>query len=201
MSCKYSTNELRSSVTMIEAVSCNDADMARARRRAIILTLVDQCPAERHLKSIRNTSSPPLSSCAFCVCQASNGLQAYKIAVPRFEGFDSAMSSTDELHAVQIARAFCDHTRFLIYRHIAEVNEMRCQDICLGTAVCASTVSHHLRILSESGLIESRREGQAVYYRMVPEGLRSYLKFLRTLERKEQELRKTSSVTSVRTPS
>jgi DNA-binding transcriptional ArsR family regulator len=116
------------------------------------------------------------------------------MAMPRCEGYDSAMNSTDELRAVRVARAFCDHTRFLIYKHIAEVNEMRCQDICLGTAVCASTVSHHLKVLSDSCLIESRREGQAVYYRTVPNGLRAYLKVLRTLERKERALRKASTV-------
>ena len=106
------------------------------------------------------------------------------------------MNSMDELRVVRIARAFCDPTRFLIYKHIAELNEMRCQDICLGTSVCASTVSHHLKVLSESGLIESRREGQGVYYRTVPNILRAYWRYLRMLESEGQALRKISTATT-----
>ena len=98
------------------------------------------------------------------------------------------MNSIDELRAVRIAKAFGDRTRFLIYKHIAELNEMRCQDICLGTSVRASTVSHHLKVLSESGLIESRREGQGVYYRTVSGVLRGYVRYLGTLERQSQAL-------------
>lgn len=116
--------------------------------------------------------------------------------MPGCEGQDVLMNSMDELRAVQIARAFCDHTRFLIYKHIAELNEMRCQDICLDTSVCASTVSHHLKVLSESGLIESRREGQAVYYRTVPDSLRAYWKYLRMLECKGHAQRKISTATT-----
>ncbi len=104
------------------------------------------------------------------------------------------MNSIDELRAVQIARAFGDHTRFLIYKHIAELKEMRCQDICLGTSVRASTVSHHLRVLSGSGLIESRREGQGVYYRAVSNVLRAYVNYLRTLERKRRRCERFSTL-------
>jgi DNA-binding transcriptional ArsR family regulator len=156
------------------------------------LTIMSGDPA---FESIRSTLSRYLKRPRLlCLLSIERLASVQNSCVSRCRGFGSSMNPTDELHAVQIARALCDHTRFLIYTHIADVNEMRCQDICLGTPVRASTVSHHLRVLSKSGLIESRREGQAVYYRTVPDRLRSYLKFLRTLERKEQELRKISTV-------
>jgi ArsR family transcriptional regulator, arsenate/arsenite/antimonite-responsive transcriptional repressor len=98
------------------------------------------------------------------------------------------MDSIEEPDAQQIARALGDPTRFAIYKHLAEIDEMRCGDICLDTPVRASTVSHHLKVLSDAGLIISRREGQGVYYRAVPERLRAYLKYLRRMARADQPL-------------
>jgi ArsR family transcriptional regulator, arsenate/arsenite/antimonite-responsive transcriptional repressor len=109
--------------------------------------------------------------------------------ITQWEVCNAAMNSIEDLNAVQIARALGDSTRFFIYKHIVEATEMRCQDICLDTPVRASTVSHHLKVLSDAGLITSRREGQGVYYRTVPKGLGSYLKHMRALERNGQVLR------------
>ena len=103
------------------------------------------------------------------------------------------MSSIEELEALQIARALGDPNRFAIYKHLAEISEMRCGTICLNTPVRAATVSHHLKVLADAGLIESRREGQGVYYRTVPERLKAYLKYLRKLERTEEALERQSS--------
>ncbi len=103
------------------------------------------------------------------------------------------MDSIGELDAQQIARALGDPTRFAIYKHLAEAKEIRCGDICLDTPVRAPTVSHHLKVLSEAGLIESRREGQGVYYRAVPERLRVYLKYLRKVGQAEQSAQRSSS--------
>ena len=35
------------------------------------------------------------------------------------------------------------------------------------------TISHHLRILREAGLVESSRRGTWAYYRLVPEAIES----------------------------
>ena len=109
------------------------------------------------------------------------------------------MSSIEELEALQIARALGDPNRFAIYKHLAEISEMRCGTICLNTPVRAATVSHHLKVLADAGLIESRREGQGVYYRAVPERLKAYLKYLRKLERTEEALQHESSARMSRT--
>ena len=96
----------------------------------------------------------------------------------------TAMDSTAELRVLRIARALGDPTRFLIYKHIIDAGEIRCGDISLDTPVRASTVSHHLKVLSGAGLVCSRREGQGVYYRALPSCLDGYLRYMRTLERK-----------------
>jgi len=98
------------------------------------------------------------------------------------------VGSIEEPDAQQIARALGDPTRFTIYKHLTEVDEMRCGDICLDTPVRAPTVSHHLKVLSDAGLIISRRKGQGVYYRAVPERMKAYLKYLRRMAHAEQPL-------------
>jgi ArsR family transcriptional regulator len=40
------------------------------------------------------------------------------------------------------------------------------------------TISHHLKVLREAGLVESRREGTWLWYSVVPDALRSAQAFL-----------------------
>jgi len=102
------------------------------------------------------------------------------------------MSSIEEPDALQIARALGDPHRFAIYRYLAETGEIRCRAICINSPVRAATVSHHLKVLAEAGLIRSRSKGQGVYYSTVPERLNAYLKYLRTLKRTEEVLQRDS---------
>ena len=96
------------------------------------------------------------------------------------------MNTISESHALEIARALGDPVRFSIYRRIVEMDEIRCAGICMNTPVRASTVSHHLKMLAETGLIESHRKGQGLYYRWIPSKLEAYLKYLRKLAQKSR---------------
>jgi len=44
--------------------------------------------------------------------------------------------------------------------------------------VTPATVSHHLKILNEAGLIACRREGQFVYSEALPETIKAYTQAL-----------------------
>ena len=44
-------------------------------------------------------------------------------------------------------------------------------DISAGITVSQPTVSHHLKVLRNAGLLDSQRRGSWVYYRVVPEAL------------------------------
>jgi ArsR family transcriptional regulator len=55
---------------------------------------------------------------------------------------------------------------------------MNCGQIVSMRGVTPATVSHHLKILSEAGLIDCRREGQFVYSRAVPETIQAYARTL-----------------------
>ncbi len=81
----------------------------------------------------------------------------------------------------KIAKALADETRLNIYEAIAAQDEVNCGDICSIQVVGHATVSHHLRILTEASLIDSRRQGQFVYYRALRETLDNFIKALAAL--------------------
>lgn len=81
----------------------------------------------------------------------------------------------DDEQAEVIARAFAalaDPVRLRLLAHIAAAGEEVCA--CdLGAVVDRSqpTVSHHMKILHEAGLITREKRGLWVWYRIVPERL------------------------------
>ena len=67
------------------------------------------------------------------------------------------------MDSVTFAKAMADSTRQQIMRLLC------CQSICVGdvvnhTGVTQPTVSHHLGILREAGLVITHREGKQVFY-------------------------------------
>ena len=78
----------------------------------------------------------------------------------------------------KISKALADETRLRIFRAISATDHMTCGEIVSMRGVTAATVSHHLKILSEAGLIACRREGQFVYSQAVPDTLASYTRML-----------------------
>ena len=68
----------------------------------------------------------------------------------------------------RIAKALADPRRFEILEHIAKQAEVGCRRLCGCFPVRQATISHHLKELASAGLVESRRDGQFVYYRTRP---------------------------------
>lgn len=78
----------------------------------------------------------------------------------------------------KISRALADETRLVIFEAISAKERMNCGEIVSMQGVTPATVSHHLKILSEAGLIECHRKGQFVYSRSVPETVEDYTRAL-----------------------
>lgn len=74
--------------------------------------------------------------------------------------------SVREIAAVRVARALGDPTRFRLLREIAARDELTCHELTRRLRVAQATVSHHLRVLSEAGLVASRKEGPYHWYRV-----------------------------------
>jgi len=68
------------------------------------------------------------------------------------------------MKSVTFAKAISDHTRQRIMQFLC------CEWLCVGDVVdklgdvTQPTVSHHLAILRDAGLVNTRREGKQVFY-------------------------------------
>jgi ArsR family transcriptional regulator, arsenate/arsenite/antimonite-responsive transcriptional repressor len=81
----------------------------------------------------------------------------------------------------RIPKALADETRLLIFEAIADNKEINCGKIATLRRVTPATVLHHVKILSDAGLIECRRHGQFVHNRVVPQTIEDYVRALLTL--------------------
>lgn len=64
---------------------------------------------------------------------------------------------------VKIFKALADKTRQDILEMLAE-HEKNVSDICTEFHTTQPTISHHLHILRNCGLVDSRKEGKNIYY-------------------------------------
>src|SRR5262245_57494484 len=69
---------------------------------------------------------------------------------------------------VRLLQALGDPTRLAIVRELAGGQAIGACDFTGCCEVRQPTVSHHLRILREAGVIESERRGTSIEYRLVP---------------------------------
>jgi ArsR family transcriptional regulator len=84
----------------------------------------------------------------------------------------------DSANIERISKALADETRLLIFEDIAGNKEINCSKIAALRKVTPATVSHHVKILSATRLIECRRHGQFVYNRVVPQTIEDYARAL-----------------------
>ena len=89
----------------------------------------------------------------------------------------------DRANIEKISKALADETRLQIFEVIAGNRETNGSAIATRRRVTPATVSHHLKILSNARLIESRRRGQFVHNRVLPETIEDYARALSRLSR------------------
>jgi ArsR family transcriptional regulator len=65
---------------------------------------------------------------------------------------------------VRTAKALGDPTRLELLQRIAAAGEICCKDLVTLFPVSQATVSHHLKILADAGLVAVRRQGQFGWY-------------------------------------
>lgn len=81
---------------------------------------------------------------------------------------------------LRIAKALADGRRLAILERIASRGGAACQHLCEEFPVTQPTMSHHLRLLAEVGLIEMRRDGQYAHYRLRTDVIEAYVATLET---------------------
>src|SRR5438128_2299571 len=76
--------------------------------------------------------------------------------------------------AERVAEAFkalADPTRVAIVNRLGTNSEVCVCDLTAAFDLSQPTISYHLRILRDAGLIEAERRGTWAYYRLVPEAI------------------------------
>ncbi len=90
----------------------------------------------------------------------------------------------------KISKALADATRLRIYEAISACKHMNCGEIVSMRGVTPATVSHHLKILSEAGLIACSRQGQFVYSQAVAETVQAYTRALTKISKSKKSTRR-----------
>jgi ArsR family transcriptional regulator, arsenate/arsenite/antimonite-responsive transcriptional repressor len=87
----------------------------------------------------------------------------------------------DRAEVEKISKALADETRLTILEAISASPELTCGEIVSQRRLTPATISHHLRVLQDAGLIECRKEGQFVHSRTIPARMKAYAAALRKI--------------------
>lgn len=69
---------------------------------------------------------------------------------------------------VQLLAALADPVRLTIVRQLADCDGVCACDFTDFCDVSQPTVSHHLRVLREAGVVTTERRGSSIYYQLAP---------------------------------
>ena len=69
----------------------------------------------------------------------------------------------------KVFKAFCDENRLMIIEMLQSGEKCACH-LLEKMHIGQSTLSHHMKILCESGIVVSRKEGKWTYYSISNEG-------------------------------
>ena len=86
----------------------------------------------------------------------------------------------DERRAATIFKAFCDENRIRILKLLLSGEKCGCR-LLEEIHVTQPTLSHHMKILCDSGVVVGRKEGKWMHYSVSPEGAEAAVKYLKKL--------------------
>jgi DNA-binding transcriptional ArsR family regulator len=77
----------------------------------------------------------------------------------------------------KIFQALADPSRRAIFESLTR-SEASVKELTARFAISQPAVSQHLAILKDAGLVNSRREGRCVYYRVEPRGMQPLIDWI-----------------------
>ena len=86
----------------------------------------------------------------------------------------------DERRIALVFKAFCDENRIRILKLLASGEKCACR-LLEELAISQPTLSHHMKILCDSGVVVGRKEGKWMHYSISPEGSQTAASYLRAL--------------------
>jgi ArsR family transcriptional regulator len=85
--------------------------------------------------------------------------------------FAAPLASDDAERIAARFKALSDPTRVSIVNRLAAADECCVCDLTEAFDLSQPTISHHLRILRDTGLVTSSRRGTWAYYRLEPDAV------------------------------
>ncbi|MDL2235263.1 metalloregulator ArsR/SmtB family transcription factor [Christensenellaceae bacterium OttesenSCG-928-L17] len=87
---------------------------------------------------------------------------------------------TKHAENAKVFKAFCDENRLQILSLLQTGEKCACV-LLEDLNISQPTLSHHMKILCESGVVSGRKEGKWTYYAISPAGASSIQQLLKTL--------------------
>jgi ArsR family transcriptional regulator len=84
------------------------------------------------------------------------------------------------LDNAKVFKAFCDETRLMVLSLLQGGEKCACV-LLEKVKIGQSTLSHHMKILVDSGIVAARKEGKWTYYSISAEGSEKAMLLLRRL--------------------
>ena len=91
----------------------------------------------------------------------------------------------DERKTAVIFKAFCDENRIRILKLLSAGEKCACR-LLEEINVTQPTLSHHMKILCDSGVVAGRKDGKWTHYSISPEGAEYAVKCLKALTAAEK---------------
>ena len=86
----------------------------------------------------------------------------------------------NEQKAASIFKALSDENRLHIMQLLCGTEKCAC-DLLEDLNICQPTLSHHMKILCESGLVNARKDGKWMHYTICCEGVREIRELLKAM--------------------
>ena len=86
----------------------------------------------------------------------------------------------NEKKIAMIFKAFCDENRIRILKLLTTGEKCACK-LLEEIDITQPTMSHHMKILCDSGIVVGRKEGKWMHYSISPEGSAAAMKYLKAL--------------------
>lgn len=86
----------------------------------------------------------------------------------------------DEKTLTRIFKAFCDENRIRILRQLQAGEKCAC-DLLEELRISQPTLSHHMRILCDAGIVSARKEGKWMHYSLSESGAQAAISGLEQL--------------------
>ena len=93
------------------------------------------------------------------------------------------MKSLNEKEIATIFKAFCDENRIRILLLLLDGEKCACR-LLEEMNITQPTLSHHMKILCDSGIVVGRKDGKWIHYSLSDEGIEKAQKFIEFLRRK-----------------